>query len=388
MEELMEIMAEIKAKMEHIVSRQDELEKGKVFAVADEVKKLNEDLVAQQKSLNEVLEKIQLMNLSGSPTQNKAEEVKQFAAFARGKMNDLLRTNSDSDGGYLCPPEIEAEITHLANDSSVIRSLADVRQTQRNEVRMHIRVEGSDAAWVGEDEKRKETKTPKYEDVSIPLHTVYANPSITTAVLEDADADVTAEVVNAIGESVGDKESEAFIIGDGVKKPRGILSYDFQLITKRSDFKWGKTIAVKTGTENGLNTADPIKAFDLAKYLVHAKYRKGAVWIMNSDTLTILDGLRDNNGLPLVTQNFKDDTPTRFRGYGIEVDEFMPSIDSGKPFVIFGNIHDAYAIRDRKGLTMIRNPYSEPGFITFPTEKRVGGGVKNFQAYSVILAKA
>ena len=49
----------------------------------------------------------------------------------------------------------------------------------------------------------------------------------------------------------------------------------------------------------------------------------------------------------------------------------MPDIDNaeGLPFAALMNPKKAYAIRDRKGMTMIRDPYTKPGFVKFHTEK-------------------
>ena len=54
------------------------------------------------------------------------------------------------------------------------------------------------------------------------------------------------------------------ITGDGVKKPRGVLSYETKVCAKQADLVWGKMGIVKTGVAQGLTD------YQAPKYVHHS----------------------------------------------------------------------------------------------------------------------
>ncbi|MGI9392470.1 MAG: phage major capsid protein [Parvibaculales bacterium] len=48
--------------------------------------------------------------------------------------------------------------------------------------------------------------------------------------------------------------------------------------------------------------------------------------------------------------------------------------------MFFGNIEAAYLIIERRGIQLIRDPYSKKPWILFYTTKRIGGGMQDFSA--------
>ena len=50
---------------------------------------------------------------------------------------------------------------------------------------------------------------------------------------------------------------------------------------------------------------------------------------------------------------------------------------------IFGDIGAAYTIVDRRGIRILRDPYTAKPFVIFSTTKRVGGAVVNFEAAKI-----
>jgi HK97 family phage major capsid protein len=62
----------------------------------------------------------------------------------------------------------------------------------------------------------------------------------------------------------------------------------------------------------------------------------------------------------------------------------MPSIGAGTFPVAFGDFRRGYQIVDRQGVRILRDPYSNKPYVSFYTTKRVGGGVRNFQAIKLL----
>jgi len=381
-----ELLKQLKALQESIGSYQDRI--AKLEGSSQEMQALKAVVDKQRMELDELIAKIGRQGVAGLNRQDEAKTkaIAQFAAMARGNFKDAMRTSSNEDGGFLISPEVEAGILRLAQAEGSMRSLADVRSTNREAVVINVRIQGAAAGHVGEDEERDITEGLKYAQITIPVHTQYAQPEITQTALEDADVDLAAEIIDAIGEALGSQDEEDFVSGDGVKKPRGILSYPIKLCSKQSDLEWEKLGYVKTGKDNAFAETSPQNVFIQAKKLLHVRYRTGAVISANSNTVAEMEKMVDGEGRPLWTMSVRDGEPDRFAGLRVVVNDYLPDMDSGKPFALVGDLRKAYAIRDRKGMTLTRDAITHKGFVKFYTEKRTGAGVKNFKA--LVLVKA
>jgi len=58
----------------------------------------------------------------------------------------------------------------------------------------------------------------------------------------------------------------------------------------------------------------------------------------------------------------------------------MPLEGAGALCAVYGDFSRGYTIVDGVGLTVLRDPFTSKGFVTFYTTKRVGGDVTNFDA--------
>ncbi len=347
---------------------------------------------SQREELDKLIAKVEKQGIAGmnKGDSDRIKAIASFAAIARGNFKDAMRSSSNEDGGFLITPEIEAGILTLAATEGSMRGIADVRNTNRSSVILNVRVSGAAAGHVGETEERGVTDGPKYAQIEIPVHTQYAQPEITEDALEDADEDLAAEITASIAEALGAQDEEDFITGDGVKKPRGILSYETKVCAKQADLVWGKMGIVKTGVAQGLTATKPQNTFITAKSLLHVRYRTGARLVINGTTAAELEKLTDTTGRPLWIDSVQVGQPARFNGIPVEINDFMPDITNtdGLPFALIGDFKKAYAIRDRKGMTMTRDAITHKGFVKFYTTKRTGAGIKNFKAVVGILASA
>ena len=103
-----------------------------------------------------------------SPAQS--EYGKKFVAWFRsGKGEDDLRgmapraewsTQSDPDGGFLVPEQLDKQIDRLAIDSVAMRRIATVKPGLRGDYKRPFSKGGATGGWVGETETRTETSTP------------------------------------------------------------------------------------------------------------------------------------------------------------------------------------------------------------------------------------
>jgi HK97 family phage major capsid protein len=155
-----------------------------------------------------------------------------------------LTTQSDPDGGYLVPLEMEGTIDRVLGTVSAVRGLSRVINVSAGEYKKLVNMGGAGSGWVGEEEARPATGTPTLREISIQAMELYANPAATQTALDDAAFDVEAWLADEVSIAFAESEGTAFVNGSGVKKPRGILQYD---TIANASYAWGSLGFVVSG---------------------------------------------------------------------------------------------------------------------------------------------
>src|SRR3569623_1330125 len=137
-----------------------------------------------------------------------------------------LATDSDPDGCYVVAPEIDQAIIKYQLAVSPMRRLATVLPVRSVEFKFPIYTDLPDAGWIAEREDRPQTTGPKLGAINIPTNEMYANPALSQSLLDDSFVDIGGFVANTIGTAFTKLEGAAWVSGDGVKKPRGFLTYN------------------------------------------------------------------------------------------------------------------------------------------------------------------
>jgi HK97 family phage major capsid protein len=136
-----------------------------------------------------------------------------------------MQVGVDEDGGYLVPDELSTTILSAQRDISPMRRLAKVVMTNASNYQQPFNLGGTKSGWVGETDSRPETDTSKLTLLEFPSGEIYANPAVTQRMLDDAPINVGNYVIDEIIKQFEDQEGVAFLSGDGVKKPKGLLTY-------------------------------------------------------------------------------------------------------------------------------------------------------------------
>ncbi len=114
-------------------------------------------------------------------------------------------------------------------------------------------------------------------------------------------------------------------------------------------------------------------------------YIANASFIMNRKTLSLIQGLKDEEGRFIWNQSLADPLQQTIFGIPVIISSHMPDVETGKLAIALGDFKSAYKIVDRAGINLMRDPYTEKPFVKFYAVKRVGGDVVNPSA--VKLAK-
>lgn len=333
---------------------------------AIEAKALDADKITKRLDAIEV--KVNRPGAGGARSEDEtaAIERKAFTTFLRKGREALgadevksLRVSDDTSGGYLAPAEFSKEVDKNVVQFSPVRQAARVGATSSGSVIVPRRTGRPTASWVGETETRSATEAA-YGQVEIPIDEIACYVDVSNKLLEDAAVDVAAEVAFDLAEEFGRAEGAAFVSGDGVKKPLGLMS--------------DTGLSYTPGTDASALKADGL--IDLF-YALAPFYRQRGVWMMNGKTLAIVRKLKDGQGLYLWGGPLAAGVPETILGRPVVEAVDMPDVGTGAFPVLFGDFASAFRIYDRISLSLLRDPYSQAtsGLTRFHARRRVGARV-------------
>ncbi|GGC87383.1 phage major capsid protein [Halopseudomonas salina] len=364
----------------------DPLMEGKVDALNAKLTELE----AFKKATEDNLKKKNRPGTSGADTETTAEHRKAFEGYVRKGRDDGLREleqkainlGTNEDGGFAVPEELDRNITQLERDASTMRMLANVITVGTEEYKKLVNIGGAGSGWVGETDARPETTSPKLAQIAPFFGEIYANPAVTQKSLDDIFFNVEGWLSEELSIEFAEQEGEAYVTGDGVKKPKGILAYPSAATTDKAGTRpFGTIQFVTSGAAAALS--DPDRLIDLVHSLKRG-YRRNAVWLGNGLTLAALRKLKDTEGNYLWRPGLEAGEPGILLGYRYEEDENMPDVAADSLPLAFGDIRRAYTIADVQGTRVLRDPFTNKPYVHFYTTKRVGGGLMDSTAIKLM----
>lgn len=314
-----------------------------------------------------------------------------FMSFVRkGKDDGLaelqakaLQTTVDSDGGFAVPEELDRNILELLRNESPIRSVCNQITVGTPDYKRLVNIGGAASGWVGETDARPATGTPTLAQLTAFMGEIYANPQATQTSLDDIFFDAEAWLSGEVAREFAEKEGAAFLTGNGVDKPKGLLAYAMAL-TADGARAFGTLQNLKSGTSADF-TAD--KLIELI-YTLKNGYRANANFMMSTQTLFKIRTMKNVDGDYLWRPSLELGQPSQLLGYGITENEDMPTVAADANAVLFGDFKRAYTIVDRIGTRILRDPYTNKPNVGFYTTKRVGGMLTDSQAVKVLTLSA
>lgn len=292
-----------------------------------------------------------------------------------------LSVGTSADGGYLVPDETERQIDRLLSVASPIRAIAGVQKISGNVYKKPFATSAASTGWVGETAARPQTTTPTLAELSFPAMEIYAMPSATQTILDDAAVDTEAWLADEVQIIFAEQESLAFVSGDGVSKPKGFLSYTN---VANASWTWGNVGYLATGVSGAFAASNPSDALVNLIYTLKQGYRSNADWVLNRNVQADIRKFKDANGLYLWQPSLQAGQPSTLLGYPVTESEDMPSLGANSFSIAFGDFKRGYLVVDRLGIRVLRDPYTAKPYVLFYTTKRVGGGVQNFEAIKLL----
>jgi HK97 family phage major capsid protein len=273
-----------------------------------------------------------------------------------------LSVGSDPDGGYLVTPTMSQKIAKAIFETSPMRALASIETISTDSLDMIDDHNDITSGWVSETASISETSTAQLAKRNIPVFALYAQPKATQKLIDDAAIDIEAWLADKIADNFSRKENTAFIGGDGVSQPRGILTY-------AAGTAWGKIEQINSGTSATITADGLIKVY----YGLKDAYARNATFLMNRASVQAVRLLKEATTNQYLWQP----------GLALGQPD-MPVSAANSLSVAVGDFKTAYQIVDRQGIQVLRDPFTEKPYVKFYTTKRVGGDVVNFDAIKLL----
>jgi len=354
--------AETKTKLDKINEQLDKLEfevKTSAPAIPQEVKRSKN--VAEFRNMLGKFAKGERDRLEVS------EEIKSsYHPSLEKKSDNLVRFDLASAGALLLPNDISAEIIRDVTEFTPAMRLARVTNTNRSNYERRVRTGRAGGQWLAEEVANVKTK-PTYAIVKIPPQKWGARYGWTIEQQTDTGYDLVSELTLSFREDFSVDMGQAFISGDGVGKPTGMIGR----------------------IEDYPSSALAFVADDLIKMQEELKndYHANATWLMTRKTRAYVRTLllSSTNALQYLWEpSFKAGIPTLMLGAPVAIaadGDLAGKVDgdysAGNVPVIYGDFNQGYEVTMHTDMYMIDDPYTESSAFVrnLNIMTRVGGNV-------------
>jgi len=305
--------------------------------------------------------------------ETKSEYVNAFLGYVKTgdsrEFKNTLSTITGEDGGYLVPEEWAKEIIKGLQQQTHVRKYADVIATSGT---YNMPIAGAKPVFGWVDELGTyPTHDVKFGNKVLEAHKTGGIILVSEELLEDEAFNLEQHLKDLTTEALSIAEGTAFLVGDGNKKPTGILT------TVPADNK------IETASTDVISLDDVESLYLTPK----SAYRKKGVWIISDKFFQAVFKLKDADGNRIWSQGLTANEEGRIFNKPYEIDDTLTG-EAGEPLAFFGDI-SKYKIGDRGGIGLKRvNQYEDKGMVGFKTYARVDGKLTIDEAVAVLINKA
>ena len=237
-----------------------------------------------------------------------------------------LKAGEKGAGGYLVPDSMETQIVQTLAEENVMRRLATVIHMEDGEGAVPVVRSMSEAQWLDENEAM-EMGAAGFEAARLKPRKLGLTIPVSNELLADAGVDMAAFLADTFARRIASSEEKAFLTGDGVKQPAGLLN--------------SAQVGVTTAAPDAFTADELISLY----YALNEQYRAKAVFLMHEDTAKALRTLKDENGRYLWREALGGESD-RLLERPVYTSRFMPKLAAGAKPVVFGDL-SKYWIADR-----------------------------------------
>jgi len=322
---------------------------------------------------------------SNTENKNATYSKSDFETFLKTGDKDLLKKSmsiaTDAAGGYTHISELGQEIVMAVGEINPLMN--EVRQvTISSNVYDQLFTDSHGAsARSAESGTRSETSTANFQKTAVTLYDLYAYPKITNELINSSSFNLSEFIMSDIRQQFSEALGTEFVTGTGSNESVGLLNaMSGSSETTSPELAWGSIQYIGTGSPETLSYASLLDVITA----LPVRYKAGgnAKWYMSTEAIESVRGLLDANNLPIWRQDFGiAGAPMVLLGYPVVEVPQMPAPGSSSYPILFGDMRQAYAfITHQRGLGMIRDDITSPGFTKFYSSLQCAGGVMDSRA--------
>lgn len=272
--------------------------------------------------------------------------------------SNVLEVGTDANGGYLVPDEYERRLIDALAEENFMRGLCHVIRTQSGTHTIPVVASHGTASWMEENGLYPESDDT-FGQVTLGAWKLGTAIKVSEELLNDSVFDLESYIASEFARRIGAAEEEAFLTGDGSKKPEGVFT------------------AVKNNTDALTEVASTTLTFDSIMDVFHSLrsvYRNRATWILNDSTVKALRKVKDNNGNYIWQPSVVVGQPDTILNRPYRTSVYAPELAAGNVALLFGDFSH-YWIAERQGRSFKRlsELYAANGQIGFLASERVDG---------------
>ena len=289
-----------------------------------------------------------------------------------GEVHNALSVGEDSEGGFTVPDEFERKLVEALEGNNIFRGMATVIRTSSGTRKIPIAEDTGEASWIDEGEEIPESDTT-FGQTMLSAYKLGTMIKISNELLNDSAFDLASYIARRFGVRMGNAEERAFITGDGVGKPLGLLD----------------DAGAKIGVTAAKTTAISFDEVFQLYYALKAPYRKKAEFLCSEALVLQLMTIKDNNGNYIWKPGLDIGKPDTLLNRPLKTSAFMPEVAAGNKVMAFGD-YSYYWIADRQNRTFRRlnELYARTDQVGFLTTQRVDGKLILPEAVQVLQMKA
>lgn len=273
-------------------------------------------------------------------------------------VQNVLEVGTDANGGYLVPDEYEHQLIQALTDENFFRSLAHVIQTDSGTHTIPIVASHGTASWMEENGLYPESDDT-FDQITLSAYKLGTAIKVSEELMNDSVFDLESYISTEFARRIGAAEEEAFLVGDGQKKPEGVFT---------------KVAATEGATTEIANTTLTFDSIMDVFHSLRSVYRNRAVWILNDSTVKALRKIKDGNNNYIWQPSVVAGQPDTILNRPYKTSIYAPELAAGNVPLLFGDF-SYYWIADRQGRSFKRlsELYAANGQIGFLASERVDG---------------
>ena len=334
------------------------------------------------KTVNELMAHLEELkhNLTGAkPVVDAAQEQQKARAayncafwehMYSGIPENTLRDGGDTAKGFLVPDTYEDKLVETLREANFLRSIGTVLNTTQD---LHIPVvmKNGDAQWIGETERYFNADI-EFGEIILGAHKLGTMTLLSDELLADSGIDLEAYIAQEYEERIAAAEEEAFLVGDGIGKPVGLVHQ--------------AEVGV-TSEQSGKICIDDM--IDLM-HSVKQTYRDqdASVFVMSSDAYHELRKTRFRDGRFIWNPDLKDDGYDKLFGHRVYVTPVMADVAPGSKPVLFGDFSYFWiGDRGKRNIKRLNEAYAKFGQVGFLLSERVDSKLVLKDAVKALMVK-